>query len=53
MVGGGVDEYSETVSGETVVNSLSFLPLCPLVWSALPVATVVPAAHLLCSRCEG
>lgn len=44
-----VDEYSETVSGEIAVNCLFFFSLCAF-WalSGLPVATMAPAAPLIC-----
>lgn len=47
VVGGG-DEYSETVSGEIAVNCL-FFSLCAF-WalSGQPVATMAPAAPLIC-----
>lgn len=44
----GVDEYSETVSGEIAVNCLSSLSLCPLGSLCPALATMAPAAPLIC-----
>lgn len=51
----GVDEYSETVSGEIAVNCLFFLPMCLLgfVWPDSGHNGPSCTAHLLGSRCEG